>query len=562
MDDASLKVLQTGNDEECGKILLDFVKENAQTFAFPDSGLDKKQQLINEIFKLLRSSNSHNHCVCLQAIRILTRDKTGLDQLFTQEHINTLIYLAGLVIDGEEILEQSQHQNIPVIVEAQKCLCNLIYNCKSAQRICSMNGCVEGIMLRLRTYQDFQFPHEIKFFDMRMLFLLTALCAEIRPKLRNNLHGIIYLMEVLDLILKSNAERLLEQNLHHKKEGKKRYSRGSRKQKGNKSYPDAEQYVNPCLSEEEVDLACEVLKVLFNLTVNIDRYNLDEEEEAHFMRLVSILHDILLCDALTSDKKNELHSHTVNLLTNMPASSYEELLIPLTDIPGDKSNNKEYEYEGMSLEVIVVLLKFMENRLDKKIEIKEGLTPVLTCLCECARANRTIRKYLRLKVLPPLKDVMNRPEEGITLRNRLVKLMTSPMTDVKELVADFLFVLCKENVERLIKYTGYGNAAGLLANRGLMHGRQGNTRDYSSDSDDSDTEEYLRYKDRINPVLGCYEEPRPSPLEGMSEEQKEFEAMQLVNMMNKLARDGILQPMKVGDDGKPHPVDHVLELRE
>lgn len=92
----------------------------------------------------------------------------------------------------------------------------------------------------------------------------------------------------------------------------------------------------------------------------------------------------------------------------------------------------------------------------------ESLAPILTCLSEISRSNRIIRKYLRLQVLPPLKDVMNRPEEGKTLRNRLVKLMTNPNTDVKELVADFLFVLCKENVGRLIKYTGYGNAAGNL----------------------------------------------------------------------------------------------------
>lgn len=93
---------------------------------------------------------------------------------------------------------------------------------------------------------------------------------------------------------------------------------------------------------------------------------------------------------------------------------------------------------------------------------------------------------------------MSRPEEGGTLRNRLVKLMTSPHTDVKELVADFLFVLCKENVGRLIKYTGYGNAAGLLANRGLMLGGIAaiTTGSYSSDSEDSDTEEYLKYKER------------------------------------------------------------------
>ena len=37
--------------------------------------------------------------------------------------------------------------------------------------------------------------------------------------------------------------------------------------------------------------------------------------------------------------------------------------------------------------------------------------------------------------------------------------------------AEFLFVLCKEDSTRLIKYTGYGNAAGLL----LSHGLLGNT---------------------------------------------------------------------------------------
>lgn len=56
----------------------------------------------------------------------------------------------------------------------------------------------------------------------------------------------------------------------------------------------------------------------------------------------------------------------------------------------------------------------------------------------------------------------------------------------------FLFVLV---VGRLIKYTGYGNAAGMLSNRGLMLGGRSNTV-YSSDSEDSDTEEYLKYKDK------------------------------------------------------------------
>lgn len=49
-------------------------------------------------------------------------------------------------------------------------------------------------------------------------------------------------------------------------------------------------------------------------------------------------------------------------------------------------------------------------------------------------------------------------------------------------------------------------------------------------------------------------------MEGMSDEQKEHEAMQLVKMMEKLTRTGIVKPCRVGEDGKPHPVDHILEL--
>ena len=44
-------------------------------------------------------------------------------------------------------------------------------------------------------------------------------------------------------------------------------------------------------------------------------------------------------------------------------------------------------------------------------------------------------------------------------------------------------------VGRFIKHTGYGNAAGLLARRGLMMGGTTET-EYTSSDDDSETEEY------------------------------------------------------------------------
>lgn len=51
---------------------------------------------------------------------------------------------------------------------------------------------------------------------------------------------------------------------------------------------------------------------------------------------------------------------------------------------------------------------------------------------------------------------------------------------------------CVSTVSRFVKYTGYGNAAGLLAARGLMAG--GQTEGEYSEDEDTDTEEYKEAK--------------------------------------------------------------------
>lgn len=47
-------------------------------------------------------------------------------------------------------------------------------------------------------------------------------------------------------------------------------------------------------------------------------------------------------------------------------------------------------------------------------------------------------------------------------------------------------------VSRFVKYTGYGNAAGLLVTRGLLAGGRGSG--FYSGDEDSDTEEYREAK--------------------------------------------------------------------
>ncbi|KAK2175329.1 hypothetical protein NP493_722g02070 [Ridgeia piscesae] len=528
MNAESLDILQRGDEEAVCSVLDEFNRKHAKSFAFPDQTPEVKQKLLAAVMRWLESkASSKTYSSCLQTVRIISRDKSGLDTLMTTDLLATLVQHSGLgsYSKGEVITKQEGDPS--VMLEAQKCLCNIIFNSPAAQRVCSGNGCVEGIIQRLKTYKDPALRHEVKFFDMRLLFLLTALCADIRPKLRNDLHGFTYLIEVLDLTLRSVADE------------------------------------DKSMSDQEVELCSEILKILFNLTVTIDRDNMDEEEEAHFLRLVSVLHELLVCDVASKDKREELHSHTVNLLTNMPRESYEELLTPLNEGAVGGAENKDVEYDGKNMEAIVTLMDFLDKRLDvPKQSMKEGLAPILHCLCEICRANRSIRKFCRMKVLPYLggDDVMRLPEEGPTIRNKVCKLFTCLVPEVKDLAADFLFVLCKESVARFVKYTGYGNAAGLLAQRGLLCGGCG--ADYSSESDESETEEYSQLRDSINPITGRWELERPDPMAEMSDEQKEYEAMKLVNKLDKLQRAGIVQPSRVGEDGKPHPVEHILELVE
>ncbi|VDP72620.1 unnamed protein product, partial [Schistosoma curassoni] len=123
---------------------------------------------------------------------------------------------------------------------------------------------------------------------------------------------------------------------------------------------------------------------------------------------------------------------------------------------------------------------------------------------------------------------------------------------------------------RAVKYTGFGNFAGFLARHALLGktskvNRESNCNvesdgEYSATSTESETEEYKKLKEDVNPVTGRWEIPQPNPMENMSEEQKEYLAMDLVQKIDKLERSGLIQPGTIGEDGRVRPVKHVLEL--
>ncbi|XP_016091981.1 synembryn-A isoform X2 [Sinocyclocheilus grahami] len=403
--------------------------------------------------------------------------------------------------------------------EAMKALCNVIYNSLKAQERACILRLLHGLSERLKDGIRSSSPPSGQFYELRLLFLLTALRPELRIELCQE-RGVSMLTAALEQCLEvcwGETHEVLTD------------------------------LTAPPVSKEVTQRALEILKTLFNITYSVHRQEVDEEAVDLYRHLAAVLRHCLLVPCEGEDRKEELQGHTVNVLSALPLQCLDVLLsVRLSE--GSKESG------GVNMDCVHTLLLFMEKRLDRGYKLKEKLAPVLNLLTESSKAHRETRHYLRQQILPPLRDVEMRPEQGNTLRGKLVRLMTHVDTDIKHCAAELLFVLCKENVSRFVKYTGYGNAAGLLAARGLLNSRGPSPQpQYSSDSD-SDTEEYRQAKDRINPVTGRVEVEQPDPMEGMTEEEKEAEALRLINMFNKLSRGKVIQPMGVTTDGKLAPL--------
>ncbi|XP_054454493.1 synembryn-A [Anoplopoma fimbria] len=423
-------------------------------------------------------------------------------------------------MEGEEVEEGGASEEEAVRKEALKVMCNLVYNSTWAQERFSALRLMCGLTERLSSNVSGSSPSSVQFYELRLMFLITALRRELSTQLQQEGGVSIFtaaLESCLDAQWKDQYECVLD--------------------------PAA-----PPISPEASQQIIEILKILFNITYSTHRQEPSEDDAALYRHLVAMLRLCLMKKCLLSDDTDELQGHTVNLLSALPLQCLNVLLI----VPVEPNST---QCQGVNMDCVNTLVLFMERRLESGDKMKEKLTPVLNLLTESCRAHRETRRYIREHILPPLRDTSHRPEEGSTVKNRLVRLMTHLDTDLKHCAADLIFVLCKENVGRFVKYTGYGNAAGLLATRGLLGGgsRTASSSQYSSDSD-SDTEEYRQAKDRINPVTGRVEAEQPDPMEGMTEEEKEEEAKRLIMIFNKLSRDKIIQPMGVDSDGKLVPM--------
>ncbi|KAI8440098.1 hypothetical protein MSG28_001517 [Choristoneura fumiferana] len=514
MEDDEIELISGGDKlQEVAQVLQEFIRKNETTFTFPNlNGNNKRVILWAALFQHLQNKASAPiHTLCLAAIRVLSRDKSELENLICEKWITTLIERAGLynfVGINEESMAPLELPQKEIAIEALKCLCNVAFNSEVARALCAHTSIAQGLIARLRIYKDIPFKEEIMLFDIKLLFILTALRQDIKMKIKDELHGMDYLICCLNEQLKEATPS------------------------GENSAMDQDQHF--FFTDNQQAISCEILKSMFNLILRPGlEESISEADESMYLKLMPVLTSLLYTQTTNEDKLMELRSNVANLLTSVPPPFYT-YLTPVLD-PGETA---EFVFEGKNMDALQSLVQLLQYRLTGTT----NLSPILTVMNKAARGSRVARKFLRRAVLPPLRDVSRPPEHGGELRNQLCRLLTTPVSSVRDLVAEFLFVLCKEKVGRMVKYTGFGNAAGHLAQKGLLGGGGGGGR-YSSSSDDSDTEEYLEAAPRIDPV-------------------KEYEAMKLVNLFDKMVSEGVVRPARVGPDGRPQAIDHVLELRD
>lgn len=175
----------------------------------------------------------------LQTIRILSRDRSCLDLFASRQSLHALACYADIA-DSEAPLLQSP--DMEVLLESLKCLCNLVLSSPTAQMLAAEARLVVRLADRVGLYRKRSYPHDVQFFDLRLLFLLTALRTDVRQQLFQELHGVRLLTDALELTLGVAP----------------------------KENPPA------TLPAQETERAMEILKVLFNITFDSVKSEVDE----------------------------------------------------------------------------------------------------------------------------------------------------------------------------------------------------------------------------------------------------------------------------------------------
>ena len=288
-------------------ILVQFKDANAATRSF-DVSLENKKKIWTDLFTVISSkSDCEVKFEGLNCARILSRDRNGLNEAITEEIIDQLL-------THGDIGQQSSYGE-RVSLESLKVLSNLLQQSPVVQSLCTKNGFLSKLLSKISQYSDLSEAYESKMFDMRLLFLFTALCPEQRDIAWHNHHGVDSLVRVLATALVSG------------------------------------------LQQTTVDVVCEALKVVFNLTVNSS-----QEDTAELVSVASVVKNIVRVRVVgDQDVRMKLVSNVINVVTNFDGRQEPlNALLKTTDLTNPAEEDKHHQ--DVVVNVLDSFLEYLEDK--------------------------------------------------------------------------------------------------------------------------------------------------------------------------------------------------------
>ncbi|KAG2182281.1 hypothetical protein INT43_007208 [Umbelopsis isabellina] len=472
--------------------LSSIIQEAIQDGKLEGLDLTTKGLLIESILSDLKNSDIKDswsdkvRSQVLELLKLLGRNPTGSDKLYSKEGMDTLVTEASL--QSDKCYESLSS------VEALKCIANsllLVSDTKSYFE----DG--EGIASCAKILQASHVSGTSRFLAVRILFFITI----DRPNIVKTLvesQGLSFgLAKTLELSVSSVLDK------HTSQQG--------------------------AISAEMQ--TTEALKLFFNLalvmTAEADNESSEEAKQKEFAAqfkdsIKSILRLVQFIPLSTHNTLSSPLLNAIHALLHVPYSEdwnrgvisnlKEALTLAVPELVGDNSSEENFE-------------QLRANQADNT------LAPLLLVLRRAAANDMESRNFLAESLLPSENDRSLPVNKGDHISARLVRLMTSTaLPNTRDSLCDLFYVLCDEDANKLSQRVGYGNAIGFLMNRDIP-------LQPPSTSQSNGPQER-----EVNPITGQFldEENQGPSLADMTDEEKEREAERLFVLFERLKKTGVV----------------------
>jgi hypothetical protein len=453
------------NTSERLALLKEFTTFHEQTQNFvPAYGIELKTAVVEILVNDLQNNtfaNNEEQSLILKTLRLLGREAEGIQPLLEHAAIHRIMELAGLSRCSSSLpsssspsltstsIEQKSTYCPDVEEEALKCLVNMALRHEGVSAVfVTLNGPAH-LISRLQ-----QLTSSSGTLETRLLFALTRLAVVLTTPHKGSPNP------VSAALLSLGVLPVLVDLLH-------------------RTVSDSALFPLQCPLYLH-----EVLKTFFNVTIDMGPLGSGTLHYETYLPKFQFAVDVLLRilhEPNEGGANRTLHAlklSVVNCLINIPPKDVQVIL------------KEPYKTIDSLLEVLAVQLQGVDERSDDAASELVTLLMLLTAIAgphgvlsdsqlKTLSPHLQPREYL-LKRLFPNRDldreeseheqlsVETKYKDTKTLGNQIIKHMTATNIGLKFYANELLFQICEENAERLVRLTGFGNAAGLLAMRNLF----------------------------------------------------------------------------------------------